>query len=329
MLFRSCYDQALKLEPLHVDAHWNKSLLLLLNGDFLNGWHSYEWRWKKQEFSKYKRNYSNPLWNGEAVLFGKTILLYTEQGLGDTIQFCRYAKALKTLGARVILEVPYQLMGLMQSLDGVDLLLEAGQPLPDFDFHCPLLSLPRCFKTDLTTIPKSTVYLFAEGRKIDSWRERLGKKRYKRVGLVWSGNAEHSNDRNRSLSLSTLISFLPSDIEYVCLQKEIRESDKKFLTEVPIRHFEESIKDFTDTAALCELMDLVISVDTSVAHLAGAMGKTTFLLLPYLPDWRWLLDREDTPWYSSMHLYRQTEERRWDSVLQKVADRLLKFSIEN
>ena len=310
------YDRAIALKPDCAEAYWNKSLALLVAGEFVQGWDLYEWRWKRETFTSPKRNFSQPLWPGTEDIVGKTLLLHAEQGLGDTIQFCRYAKLVKALGARVILEVPKALLGLLSGLEGVDELIEKGKALPAFDCHCPLLSLPLAFKTDLTNIPSPKPYLAASSQKTAEWAQRLGAKSKPRVGLVWSGSTAHKNDPNRSLTLQQLLPHLPGCCEYVSLQKEVREVDVQVLEGSGIGHYEQHIKDFVDTAALCQLMDLVISVDTSVAHLAGALGKTTWVLLPYAPDWRWLLDRDDSPWYESVKLYRQDASREWLSVLE-------------
>jgi tetratricopeptide (TPR) repeat protein len=310
------YDRAIALKPDCAEAYWNKSLALLVAGEFVQGWDLYEWRWKRETFTSPKRNFSQPLWPGTEDIVGKTLLLHAEQGLGDTIQFCRYAKLVKALGARVILEVPKALLGLLSGLEGVDELIEKGKALPAFDCHCPLLSLPLAFKTDLTNIPSPKPYLAASSQKTAEWAQRLGAKSKPRVGLVWSGSTAYKNDPNRSLTLQQLLPHLPGCCEYVSLQKEVREVDAQVLEGSGIGHYEQHIKDFVDTAALCQLMDLVISVDTSVAHLAGALGKTTWVLLPYAPDWRWLLDRDDSPWYESVKLYRQDASREWLSVLE-------------
>ena len=194
------------------------------------------------------------------------------------------------------------------------------QPLPDFDYHCPLMSLPLALKTTLTTIPTRSRYLHATQTKLTAWINTLGPKTKLRVGLVWSGNAAHKNDSNRSLTLNQLLTSLPEGLDYISLHKEIRPSDQEILNnQVGIRTFCNELNDFSDTAALCELMDVVISVDTSVAHLASALGKDTWVLLPYAPDWRWLLGRKDSPWYPSARLYRQDEKRTWDNVLGSIA----------
>ena len=313
------FEKAISIKPDFAEAHWNKSVTLLLMGDFEYGLKLYEWRWKNEALALPKRNFPQPLWLGSENIAGKTILLHAEQGLGDTIQFCSYAKMVKNLGARVVLEVPPALSGLLNGLQGVDTLVQTGQALPEFDYHCPLMSLPLAFKTELLTIPSPSPYLCADANKLEQWSAKLGERKKPRIGLVWSGSTIHKNDHNRSLKLEALLSHLSKDYEYVSLQKEVRQVDAELLAGSDIRHYGQELKDFSDTAALCALMDIVISVDTSVAHLAGAIGKPTWVLLPYVPDWRWLLDRDDSPWYESVRLYRQSEDRRWEPVLECVA----------
>jgi hypothetical protein len=315
----ACYDQAIGIDPDYADAHWNKSLAMLLQGDYDNGWQLYEWRCKTIDFAPTRRNFTQPLWRGNDSIEGKSILLYSEQGLGDTLQFCRYIRLVSALGARVILEVEPALIGLLKQIGGIAGFVAKGDLLPEFDFHCPLLSLPLAFKTTIETIPSSRKYLSASADKVNEWMSRSGRKTKPRIGLVWSGSARHSNDRNRSLSLSSLKACLPGGYQYVSLQKEVREIDQAALRSGPaISHCGDKLKDFDETAALCELMDLVISVDTSVAHLSAALGKPTWILLPFLPDWRWLLDRNDSPWYDSVRLYRQESPGDWQSVLKRV-----------
>jgi tetratricopeptide (TPR) repeat protein len=316
------FDQAIARQPDSAESHFNRSLLSLLRGDFEQGWAEHEWRWRKEDVStsKDKRDFSQPLWLGEESLQGKTILLYSEQGFGDTLQFCRYVSLVSTLGARVILEINSVLHGLMGSLPQGGHRVVKGHRLPDFDYHCPLLSLPLAFKTRLKTIPSEVPYLKADAVKIHTWQTRLGVKIKTRIGLVWSGNPEHKNDVYRSISLAALVNHLPSQFQYVCLQKEIRQVDQATLDDHPeILRYPDQITDFADTAALCELMDLVISVDTSAAHLAGALGKPVWVMLPFVPDWRWLLDRDDSPWYPSAKLYRAVQPNNWQSVFERVA----------
>lgn len=313
------YDRAIAIKPDYAEAYWNKSLALLLDGDFANGFALHEWRWKLSTFTSPRGNFPQPLWLGKESLVGKTILLYSEQGLGDTIQFCRYINLVSDSGARVILVVEKSLVGLLKELAEVSVLVSKGSLLPSFDCHCPLLSLPLAFKTNLDSIPCSPKYLSADPNKLTTWAKRLGEKTRPRVGLVWSGSGEHKNDHNRSVALSELIQELPTDYQYVSLQKEVRDLDKSTLeSRAEILHFGDELADFTDSAALCELMDVVISVDTSVAHLSGAMGKPTWVLLPFVPDWRWLLDRDDSPWYPSVRLYRQPTPGDWSGVFAKV-----------
>jgi tetratricopeptide (TPR) repeat protein len=320
------FDQATAIDPGSAQAHFNKSLTLLLEGDFQQGWPLYEWRWKTEKSKPLARNFEQALWLGEKPLVGKTILLHSEQGFGDTIQFCRYAERVASLGARVILEVPEPLLDVLGGQGANIELAVKGKPLPAFDYHCPLLSLPLAFKTDVTSIPASQSYLLSDSAKLAEWEQRLGSKTKPRVGLAWSGNADHVNDHNRSIALSALAAQLPDKFEYVSLQKEVRASDRQALeSNGHIRHFGDALKDFGDTAALCDLMDLVISVDTSVVHLSGALGRPTWVLLPYVPDWRWLLDRDDSPWYPSIRLYRQASDGYWDGVLGRVRDDLVQL----
>ena len=320
------YDKAIALKPDYVLGQWNQSLLLLLLGNFDLGWEGYELRWQNESFTLPIRNFTQPLWVGKGSLAGKTILLHSEQGLGDAIQFSRYATRVSALGARVILEAGKPLLSLFSTLSGVSQWVERGSPLPSFDFHCPLLSLPLAFKTHRDSIPSSVPYLFSDPEKVSRWQSRLGAKYKPRVGIVWSGSPTHKNDRNRSILLSQLIKHLPDDCLYVSLQKEVRDTDKDVLGyRNDILHYGSELNDFSDTAALCELMDIVISVDTSVAHLAGALGKEVWILLPYVPDWRWLLDRNDSPWYPTAKLYRQEVIGDWDGVLEKVKSDLMQL----
>ncbi len=318
------FDAATLVDPSYADAYWNKALTLLLAGQFAKGWQLNEWRWKIRNAPYDIRNFTPPLWLGSESLRGKTILLHGEQGLGDTIQFCRYSRLVAELGARVLLEVQKPLVGLLSSLDGVSEVFGRGEPLPNFDVHCPMLSLPLAFQTHLDNVPNGSGYLRASSDKLAQWTSTLGERgSARRIGLVWSGSTGHANDRNRSIPLEQLVRFLPAHHEYFSLQKEVRQQDLAALSgKQSPRHFGERIVDFSDTAALCELMDLVISVDTSVAHLAGSIGRDTWILLPYVPDWRWMLDRIDSPWYPSVTLIRQTRMGDWEGALQS-AGRLL------
>ena len=313
-----CYEEAIELVPEYTAAHWNKSLTLLLKGDFHHGFIGYECRWKNEKDTDltHQASFNSKLWLGAESLNGKNLFIRCEQGLGDTLQFCRYAKMAAELGARVILEVQPPLLNLLNTLEGVHELHPLGSPLPDFDFQCPTLSLPLAFKTNLDNIPNKTPYIKSNSVKREEWAQRLGLKSKPRVGLVWSGSTVHKNDRNRSIRLADLTPFLPNLFEYICLQNEIRDIDSSTVRASNIKNYSDLLVDFEETAALCDLMDLVICVDTSVAHLAGALGKKTWILLPYAPDWRWMLGRTDSPWYSSVKLYRQQSTGDWEGLFK-------------
>jgi len=325
------FKQAVSIKPDYAEARWNLSLAQLLDGNFEQGLLGYEWRWNSEELLKFigvRKVFLQPLWLGEESLKDKAILLHAEQGFGDTIQFCRYAQLVAKLGAKVFLEVQPPLVQLLNSLEGVNQIIANGSELPDFDYQCPLLSLPLAFKTTLENIPSPLGYIKNDKEKLIKWQAHLGEKLKPRIGIVCSGSAAHKNDRNRSLTLSKLVEHLPSNYEYISLHKEVRDIDQQVLMDrSEIKHFGNILEDFSDTAALCGLMDLVISVDTSVAHLAAALGIPTWVLLPYNPDWRWLLDREDSPWYSSMKLYRQTKIDDWTSVFEKIKSDLRSLSL--
>jgi tetratricopeptide (TPR) repeat protein len=312
------FDAALRCAPAHADAHLNKAFTSLLLGRLQAGWPLHEWRHQADAARNPDRGGGRPRWQGEP-LAGRTVLLYHQQGFGDTLQFCRFASEVARRGARVVLEVPDALVRVLRGLDGVSEIVETGQPLPPFDFHCPLLSLPLVLGTTLQSIPAAPAYLRAEPALVDEWADRLGPRRAPRVGLAWSGSVGHTGDRERSLALESLLRALPPGLEYVSLQKELRSADAAAIAAAPgIRHFGDALRDFADTAALCACMDGVVSVDTSVAHLAAALGRPTWLLLPHVPDWRWLLGRDDSPWYPSMRLYRQGADRTWAGVLARV-----------
>jgi len=324
------YDRALDLRPRHVMAHCNAAALRLLTGDFERGWAHYDWRWLKKSVIPAKRNFSQPAWNGGEPIAGKTILIHSEQGLGDTIQFCRYVPLVAARGARVIFEVQTPLQALMASLDGAAQVVPKGSPLPVLDLHCPLVSLPLAFGTRLETIPSTTGYLSAQAQHVTAWQSRLEGKRRPRIGLTWSGNRGHERDWERSIGLRTLVPLLDAfgdDVTFFSLQKDVRADDDALLKErADIFDFGNALADFSDTAALISQLDLVISVDTSVAHLAGALGKPVWILLTYFPDWRWLLGRDDSPWYPTARLFRQGESRTWDGVIARVRQALREFT---
>lgn len=310
------FDRALELEPDNIEARTGRSLCRLLHGELPAGFAEYEWRWRSEDLAASAPAFPQPLWLGGPSLAGRRILLRWEQGLGDTIQFCRYARLLGERGAHVILVVQPPLLQLLTRLEGSGELLAEGQPLPPFDYHCPLLSLPLACGTDLANVPTAPRYIHPDAGRLAVWRQKLGRPQAPRIGLAWSGRPEHKNDANRSLALADLLTALPDGLELVVLQKDIRPADRAVLDAHPeIRLFAGELGDFADTAALCEEMDLVISVDTSIAHLAGALGRPLWLLLPYVPDWRWLMERSDSPWYPTARLFRQPVVGDWQTVL--------------
>jgi hypothetical protein len=313
------FNQAIALEPDNAEARRRRGCLLLLHGDFDNGLADLEWRWlasprPRLPYPK-RRQFAQPLWLGKESIAGKTVLLYGwGGGLGDIFQFCRYAKLAADRGARVILEIDEPLVRLLAALEGVSQIVAQGAPLPDFDFHCPLLSAPLAFKTNLRTVPASVPYLRGESGRVACWQARLGPRTKLRVGLAWI-----SKDPDRGIPLHDLIEHLPVGPQYISLQNLLRQSDWEAIRANPtiMGHFGDEM-DFVTTSAVMECMDLIISVDTSLAHLAGALGRPTWILLPYLSDWRWLLDRDDSPWYPTARLYRQTCRNDWRSVLERV-----------
>jgi tetratricopeptide (TPR) repeat protein len=319
------FNRAIALNPELAEAHWNKSLTCLSLGDFERGWQGYEWRWKRDgEFKP--RGFTQPQWRGED-LHGRTILLHAEQGFGDTIQFIRYLPMVIANGGKVVLEIPDDLRPLIGRMDGVTAIVRRGDPLPPFDVHCPLMSLAGAFGTTLDTIPAPVPYLHAPAERISSWRIRLASTTAPRVGLVWSGKPTHKNDRNRSIPLTLLASLLRTPgVTFVSLQKDTRDADRPALGKLPLLRLDDALADFADTAAAIAALDLVIAVDTAVAHLTGAMSKPLWLLLPAIGDWRWLNGRADSPWYPSARLFRQPRIGDWPGALAGVARELALFA---
>lgn len=307
---------ATKIAPDFADAHWNLALALLLSGDFVNGFREYEWRLKIPDIPV--RKFPQQRWNGNYQP-DKTLLIHAEQGMGDVIQFVRYtALALKRVG-RVILDCHEPLLRLLSDINGVDQVVSTGKPLPMFDLHLPLLSLPGVLGTTLDNIPNDMPYLKADAGLIDKWRAKINTEKY-RVGVVWAGNPRHEDDHNRSIKLSAFARLLTlPEVTFYSLQKERTDLQAIDTQEgIDLIDTGPDLTDFADTAALIVNLDLIISVDTAVAHLAGAMGKPVWLLLPFAPDWRWMLERKDTPWYQTMRIFRQSRFGDWDGVLDDV-----------
>jgi Flp pilus assembly protein TadD len=316
------YRAAIAIVPDHAEVRCNLGMCLLLRGEFAEGWAELEWRLRCGDAGRAARHFAHPRWAGEP-LAGRTILLHAEQGFGDTIHFLRYAGLVAARGGRVVVECQPELVPLLRQLPSVAEWVAHGEHLPRFDVHCPLLSLPRVFDTRLDTVPPMGPPLSADADRAAMWRGRLDAAG-PRVGLCWAGNPGHANDRNRSIPLADLAPLaeaLPHG-RFASLQVGPAAGQALSAAWPNLLDASAELRDFTDTAALIDRLDLVITVDTAVAHLAAAMGKPTWLLLPFTPDWRWMLDRSDSPWYPSMRLFRQTSPGKWAEVVSRVAAEL-------
>ncbi len=326
------YDEAIRLSPNLASAHWNKSLTQLLNGEFSEGWKLYEWGWEAGERGV-KREFSQPKWLGGNSINGKTILIIAEQGLGDYIQFCRYIPMLVEIGAKVIIECSANLKPLFSTIKSEFQLIEEGEPLPNFDTYCPVMSLPLAFKTTLENIPNQTPYLFVDQEKRDKWRKILGEKKRPRVGIAWSGSLTNKIDLNlatrRNIPLESLKEILSMEVDFHVLQKEFRSEDAKLIPKIEnLNCHQNQLNDFSDTAALICEMDIMISTCTSIAHLSGALNHPTIVLLPFSADYRWMETRTDSPWYPSIQLIRQTAIGNWKTEILQLEEILReKFSI--
>lgn len=315
--------RAIVLKPDFGPAHANLSLVVLGQGRFREGWVLYERRWDSEEMKHQMRSFSSPQWTGEEGK-GRTLLIHAEQGFGDTIQFCRYVKLAARRDWRVILEVQPELVRLLSKLEGASLVLGRGQTLPYFDSHCPMLSLPGIFKTDIDTIPSSKAYIFPQQNQIDFWNRRLAIEYGKapRIGLLWAGNPriglneKDFMDKRRSIPLKMLEPFFTrEDCLFFSLQK-----DDQFLEEIkgtPVHSHMKFMNDFADTAAFIVNLDLVIAVDSAVTHLASAVGTPVWMLDRHAPCWRWLPDRDDSPWYPFIRIFRQKKTGDWSSAIKK------------
>ena len=319
-----CLDHAVGLAPDFADAHNARAVVLLTLGDYRRGLPELEWRWTaaSTSSSRERREYRQPRWTGREPLAGKRILLYNEQGLGDTLQFCRYVDLVASKGATVILQAQRPLMKLLQQLSGASQVVADDEAPPEFDLHCALMSLPLAFETSVESVPAPVPYLQADPARVAAWQQRLGPRNHPRVGLMWSGNPENLQDRYRSFPLAEWLPHLPQGFEYFSLQRFVRDEDCAALNGGVVRDLSAEQHEFDDAAALCACMDLVISVCTSVAHLSGAMGRPTWILLARQADWRWLLHRGDSPWYPTARLYRQDSAGDWSHVFSRVASDL-------
>ena len=319
----ACYRRALALKPDYADANFNQSLLTLLTGDFERGWGEYEWRWKTKQRNFHGRYFAQPLWDGQP-LAGSTILLHAEQGLGDTIQFVRYVHLVKERGGRVVVECQPPLLPLLADCPGIDQALAQGEPLPAFEVQAPLLSLPGILGTTLGSIPARVPYLRADPELAQSWRQKLEALDGFKVGIVWQGNPQVKGDRQRSIPLRYYEALARvKGVRLVSLQKgpgadQLRAVDAAF----PVLDLGQQLETFRDTAAVLQNLDLLISSCTSVPHLAGALGVPVWLALPFVPDWRWLLERADSPWYPHHRLFRQSRPGDWSELFERIAGAL-------
>lgn len=321
---KQLYRRGLELNPESAGAQYNLALSLLTEGKYPEGWLRHEWRWDFRELHQRRRNFAQPQWRGEK-LNGETILLHAEQGLGDTMQFVRYAPLVAERGGLVILEVQPRLQRLLEGIDGVERVLARGDALPEFAWHCPMMSLPLAFRTAVDTIPATTPYLRVDPAAVAAaWRDYPREDERLRVGLAWSGNPHYKGNQQRSIPLEELTALADvSNAVFYSLQfgeaaKQIAAVQDRFpVIDACSRH-----EDFAETAAFAATLDLVISVDTSTAHLAGAMGLPLWVMLSHLPDWRWMSDREDSPWYPTARLFRQPAAEDWPAVVNAMRDAL-------
>jgi tetratricopeptide (TPR) repeat protein len=320
----TCFDRALELQPGCLQTRYNRALVLLALGDFERGFRDFETRWQSDALlAQVRLQTAAPLWLGQGDVAGRTVLLHHEQGFGDSLQFVRYAPLLAERGARVLLRVPAPLCELFRRLPAIADVLPEGEPLPSHDWHCPLMSLPLAFRTTLQTVPADIPYLYADSEQAAKWAQRLGPATRPQVGLVWAGRQYAPVDPRRDMPLRLLLPLLALDADFISLQKDVPQPDRALLDALPqLQRHGENLGDFADTAALIANLDLVIAVDTSVAHLAAAMGKPVWLLSRFAGCWRWLLQREDSPWYPTLRVFRQPALGDWDAVITAVHDRM-------
>jgi len=312
--------RALALNPASPEAHLNAAMVHLVAGDYRAGWPHAEYR-HALKLGGAGREFRQPQWKGHEPLAGRCILLHGEQGFGDTLQFVRFAPLVAARGARVILEVQPALRDLLAATPGMDSVQALGSPLPEFDLHCPLPSLPLALGIELASLPRQVPYVEPPAGRVARWKDRLGAGPGPTIGFAWSGNPSHPNDFNRSIPSERFGRIFDGvgGARLVCLKREVAAGEMALLAGRPnVSVPAAELADFADTAALVSQLDLVLAVDTSVAHLAGALGRPVWVLLPFAPDWRWLLDREDSPWYPTARLFRQPRLGDWDSVIEQV-----------
>lgn len=313
-------EMIVQVTPGDMGARFELSEMLLLQGEFTRGWREYRFRYKLDHTRIIERHVQKPRWEGQPIN-GKTLLIHDEQGYGDTFQFLRLVQqARERSGAHVVLEVNHEAYNLARGVSGHDQLIVRGTLPPLFDFHCELMSLPAALGLQLSQLPGSTPYLFADPARMEKWRARLAGLPRPLVGLVWAGRPTHANDKRRSMALSDMAPLAQEGITLLALQK----GPAALQAGAPppgmsLLSLSDEIQDFDDTAAILSVIDTIITVDSSPAHLAGALGCPAWVVLPLVPDWRWFLHREDSPWYPGMRLFRQPEEGNWQAVMQRVA----------
>jgi len=321
------FNRAIHIDASNPEPHWNLSLVLLLTGDLKNGFREYEWRWEKRDFSSRIRDFAQPMWDG-SPLDGRRLLLHAEQGNGDSIQFIRYLKEIDRGSGRIILECPNSLVRLFSTIPDIDTIIGSGERIPGFDVHAPLMSLPYLFDTELETIPADIPYI-----EVDSGESLVNELDNTKlnVGIVWAGSSAHKKNRSRSVELSCFTGLAGvENVQLYGLQIGERRDDLSCLPDKgSIVDLADEIDDYLDTAQIINSLDLVISVDTSVAHLAGAIGKPVWVLLQADNDWRWLLDRKDSPWYPTMRLFRKRKNNDWTDVFEDVKGLLKGYGVRH
>jgi Flp pilus assembly protein TadD len=323
------YQRACHLQPDHADAHWNLAMCLLALGDYANGWKEYEWRWRCSYFAQYAPAFHHSHWRGESVA-GKRVMLHAEQGFGDTIHFVRYAATLRQLGANVLVHCQPKLAKLLASCDGVHAIVPIGQEIPACDYHASVMSLPFILQTTIETIPNSVPYLHTEPARDLVWRSQLHSPSNFKIGIAWQGSGQYQYDNQRSMNLQAFheLAKIPG-VQLLSLQKgpgveQLHSKDLGFMVRDLASQLDQGEHAFIDTASVMKSLDLVISCDTAIGHLAGALGVPVWLALAKVADWRWMLDRSDTPWYPTMRLFRQSQMGDWSCVMREMASEIVK-----
>jgi len=316
------HERALKLDPTFGTAHYNLAQTLLMRGDFARAWPQHEWRWQSARFPSARRNFPCPQWDGSPMP-DKTVFVHAEQGLGDAIMFARYLPMVARR-AKMVVECQAELVEMLKTVEGVGKIIPRGEQPGEFEFHIPMLSLPLVFNTTRETIPADVPYVRADESKVAGWESRLADDRNSRIGIAWAGSPIHPNDRRRSMKLEQFAPLAIDGVSFYSLQKGPHASQAaNGISGVKVHDLSPDLNDFTDTAALLMNLDLVISIDSAPIHAAGALARPVWVMLPFLPDWRWLLDRpDDTPWYPTMRLFRQDKPGDWDGVVRRVASEL-------